>query len=593
MLTIDGTQYARTPDNAALDITGDIDLRAAVRLIDWTPSVEATLINKADAQLSYLFDVTTSGLLRFAWSSDGSSFNLVDSSTAPTVTDNTLLLVRVTGQVPTTVKFYTRTSTDANAFTDLDDDTIGVGAWVQLGVTQATASTPSIFSGNSTVRVGVNVHGDFLAAIIKNGVAGTAVANPDFYANVLPFTDGAGRPWGFVGGNMPLQYASEADEAFALTVSSVSDTVVDLGYATESDAARGLARAEEFGFETYPLYGALGCGSWTVQVARKGGSPVEVEVPASEVSMNRTEDDISTATVSFAQTDLPRWCVGALSDLRPWVHEATLLRDGEVVWVGPISSQIGWKRSSVRIQARDLFAWMERRVLPVSRNFQSVDQSLIFYQLVLDALSRDPSPNFAFDVDLAGVLASRTVSSADHLRAADVLRDIANVAVDWTMIGRTLRVRGQGRGTLLPNQLLDAHVLAEPELTEDGIQAASEWVVTGATGISATYGGVDPDAGLVTQVYADQDITTVSDAHDAAVALLNASGTEPLQVACDLAPEAPFSFNDLVPGDFIDTRLSFGAQGVAEPLMISSVSVTVQSAEKVSLVLVRPSTGAT
>lgn len=343
--------------------------------------------------------------------------------------------------------------------------------------------------------------------------------------------------------------------------------------------------------KNYRRSGTLGCGSWTVQIGRRSGSPIEVEVPASSVRMGRIEDDISTASVSFANSDIPDWCVGALADLRPWVYELSLLRDGEQAWVGPISDRITLKRSATDVDARDLFTWMERRLLPFRRQFTNADLCSIFEQYVLDALARDSSPNITLDVTLSGILGSRLVDASQRKRAADALRDLAQVGVDFTMIGRTLRVRGRGQGDVLPNPLLDAHVLDEPQANLDGLQAASEWVVTSSDdAVFGSAGGVGIDTGLVTQVLSDSDITSSLDATTAATELLAASGAEPLQITCDLNPDAPFDFNDLVPGNFIDTRLSFGHFAVNELTMLSGVSVDAAAGrEKVSLTLVRPS----
>lgn len=384
--------------------------------------------------------------------------------------------------------------------------------------------------------------------------------------------------------------ADETDETIPIhSVSGGTDDVVFLGVAEETDEAIPLLSIRTGPVvRSYPRAGTLGCGSWTVQVSRRGGTPVEVEVPATSVRMNRTEDDLSAATASFANSGVPDWCVGALADLRPWVYELSLLRDSSSVWAGPISNQLTFTRSSTTIDARDLFSWMERRVLPYSRHFDDDELSDIFAQLVDDALSADPSPNITTDVMASGILLDRTIQAADFTRAADALRDLAAIGVDFTMVGRTMRVRPRGGGDLLPNALLDAHVLAEPQATLDGIQATSQWIVTGDTNIWGAAGGVGHDTGLVTQVYSDPDIIRVPDGRAAAVELLAASGVEPLQVKCSLNPDAPFDFNDLIPGNFIDTRLDCGNYQVDEVLMLSGLDIDARGGkERVDITLIR------
>jgi hypothetical protein len=211
-ITLDGCHYAKTDDDSSLDITGDIDIRAAAALDDWTPTDPQCFVGKwvEPTERSYVFDVANaalggSGKLRFAWSTNGSDGADVTSSVAPTVSDGNLLLCRVTidvdnGSGGKSIRFYTKTSTPADAFTDLSSDT----GWTQLGSTQTFPGTTSIFASTSPVCVGrlnpasdvENALGTFYSAIVKNGIAGTTVADPDFYAGDLPFTDGAGRDWG-------------------------------------------------------------------------------------------------------------------------------------------------------------------------------------------------------------------------------------------------------------------------------------------------------------------------------------------------------------------------------------------------------------
>ena len=86
-LRVTGTSgdYASTPDAAALDITGDIDLRVKVALDDWTPAAESTLIAKYTAtgnQRSYALAVTATGALIFRWSEDGTAEKSETSSAA-------------------------------------------------------------------------------------------------------------------------------------------------------------------------------------------------------------------------------------------------------------------------------------------------------------------------------------------------------------------------------------------------------------------------------------------------------------------------------------------------------------------------------
>lgn len=187
--------YASTPDNAALDITGSIDLRAKITPDSWTPSADMNLISKWNStsnQRSYRFNLRASGVLRLSWSVDGGSVNQVssDSTVATGFLDGTTHWVRATlATASGTVTFYT--SPD------------GV-SWTQLGFTVVTGAT-SIFNSTATGGVGASVAGtaDIYSGMIHearilNGINGTLVAQPQFDiqpAGTTSFNDAQGRAW--------------------------------------------------------------------------------------------------------------------------------------------------------------------------------------------------------------------------------------------------------------------------------------------------------------------------------------------------------------------------------------------------------------
>lgn len=205
-MNVPGTSggFASTPDAAALDITGDIDIRCRVALTDWTPSGQQPLVAKWNVtgnQLSYEFRITTTGILQLLWSTTGAVGGLLtaDSTVAPSVIDGGILWVRATMDVVSganrVITFYT--STDAT-----NDHTLVT--WTQLGATVTTAGTTSIYAGTATLAVGARsddverITGYVYAAAVLNGIGGTVVANPNFTGLALgatSFVDGAGRTW--------------------------------------------------------------------------------------------------------------------------------------------------------------------------------------------------------------------------------------------------------------------------------------------------------------------------------------------------------------------------------------------------------------
>lgn len=190
--------YASTPDNAALDITADLDIRADATLTSWTAVGTRTFCGKYNStgnQESYRLSVITGGILRLNWTTDGSTDITRDSTVAVPVTTGRLA-VRATldvdnGAAGHTVQFWTGPSIN--------------GPWTLLGTSVITAGVTSIFSGSAVGSVGaINdgtgglLTGRMHAAQIRSGINGTIVANPDFSIQAVgaaSFVDSAGRTW--------------------------------------------------------------------------------------------------------------------------------------------------------------------------------------------------------------------------------------------------------------------------------------------------------------------------------------------------------------------------------------------------------------
>src|SRR5262245_55772106 len=194
---VSGT-YVSTPDNAALDITGDIDIRADMTMLDWTPFTNASVVTKwgAAGTRAYLIQIAPDGKLSIIWSNDGTAVNTLTSTVSIPGIDGQRLAIRATLDVDNgaggkTANFYSAPSIN--------------GLWTQIGSSVVSGGTTSIFSGTAVVEIGGHTSGTldlFPATIhsveIRNGIEGTMVANPNFAAQnvgTTSFTDQAGRVW--------------------------------------------------------------------------------------------------------------------------------------------------------------------------------------------------------------------------------------------------------------------------------------------------------------------------------------------------------------------------------------------------------------
>lgn len=174
--------YASTPDAAALDVTGEIDLVLRVGLIDWTPAFISVLASKwgaTNADKAYILYVNTSGTLVFAFY-DGSAERTATSA-APSLTDATTYWIRCRRTTDGVVRFY-----------QAADQSSVPSSWTQIG-SDVAGTAGSLQATTSTLMVGRNgdaanpfpCTGDFFRCQVWSGNStsgGTVVFDADFTA---------------------------------------------------------------------------------------------------------------------------------------------------------------------------------------------------------------------------------------------------------------------------------------------------------------------------------------------------------------------------------------------------------------------------
>ena len=171
--------YASTPDSAALDITGDIQIDAWIQADDYSTAANQNIVAKwtsSGNQRAYkLRIVAGGGALGLDISQNGSSqININSTANIPGI-DGAGIWVRVTldvddGAGNRVTKFYT----------SADGET-----WAQLGSTVTTAGTVSIFASTANLRVGQQnqsgsespFSGRIYRTRIYNGIGGTLAAD--------------------------------------------------------------------------------------------------------------------------------------------------------------------------------------------------------------------------------------------------------------------------------------------------------------------------------------------------------------------------------------------------------------------------------
>ncbi|MER5559711.1 hypothetical protein ABT071_14005 [Streptomyces sp. NPDC002506] len=202
-LSVPGTlgQGAVTPDAAALDITGDLDVRIDATLTNWTtmgvgPAVDLCgKYNTGGNQRSWFLQ-QRNGFPYLEWSPDGATTVQAAGSVSPPTPVGGRNAWRATldvnnGSGGWTVTFYTAPTI--------------AGPWTQLEQIVTTSGTTSIFNSTTALTLGdgsdltfAKAAGAIHAFQLRNGIGGTLVANPDFTVQTpgaTSFVDSTGKTW--------------------------------------------------------------------------------------------------------------------------------------------------------------------------------------------------------------------------------------------------------------------------------------------------------------------------------------------------------------------------------------------------------------
>lgn len=194
-----GTEAFTTPDNAAHDISTDIDVRVELAPNDWVHAYEiAAKYSTAGDNRSWGLLIQADGTVLFLWSPNGTFASRIatESTVAVPAYNGQRVAIRATLDVDNGAGGNTTTFYYSNSIN---------GTWRQLGSPVTLTGTTSVFNSNAQLEVGsisgltdVGLSGNVYAFQLWNGINGTKVVDLDFSVaspGSTTLTDNTGFVW--------------------------------------------------------------------------------------------------------------------------------------------------------------------------------------------------------------------------------------------------------------------------------------------------------------------------------------------------------------------------------------------------------------
>ncbi|MFI2367309.1 hypothetical protein [Streptomyces sp. NPDC018833] len=212
-MTATGIHSVSTPNSAALDVLGDIDVRVDVALLDYSDPQMLAIRWAAGGHLHWALATGADGQLILWWSPTGLSAaqRWAESTIAVPAHHGQRLTVRATldvddGAGGCQVRFYTSNSLNAQVWNPLGDPVTPTGS----GTTSLFDAAAPLYIGDNQVSLtpdgtsGITrLKGRAYGLQVRNGIDGTLVADVDTAAQAAAggssFTDATGLVWSVTG----------------------------------------------------------------------------------------------------------------------------------------------------------------------------------------------------------------------------------------------------------------------------------------------------------------------------------------------------------------------------------------------------------
>jgi len=299
-----------------------------------------------------------------------------------------------------------------------------------------------------------------------------------------------------------------------------------------------------------------------------------------ETSLNytRVRNDFSAAelVVSLLGED-DEFCDECVGAVRTWCHELHILRGDSEVWSGPVT-YVSSGRDDVQILARDNMAWLDRTPIKVELDVDEMDLVDIAAKVITDNITPDTGAGcLVIEKRATGVVPEdgyyRDVGEG---YVGDVLRDLVNLGLNFTVLGRKLILFGV-KPLADVGSLTEDDLLGDIRVVEDGATAVTEAVVVGNG--AEGYASVNGVCGEVGLIVSNDTIETDEDAEALAKWYVASGYPTPLQIVMPpdttLSPEANLRMSDLVPGVSVQVSIDWSCRPAFAEMVLTGMKVDV------------------
>jgi len=323
--------------------------------------------------------------------------------------------------------------------------------------------------------------------------------------------------------------------------------------------------------------GTCGVEQYEAQLIDRTGTKVlDVFDGLTEVNWERRKDSVTVASVV---ANITGDC-GALGDVDPYATGLRLLRNGDVVWEGPVY-EVRERFNTVEVVARDVAHWLDVRVIRnvINDEDRARDAVLIARDVVREGFRYD-DPNVLpyLQVVPGGTKLTRKTDPADRPYAGAELSDLARVGMDWVVVGRRIVLMPPDHHLGRAAQITHEDILGDWDIIKAGRDFASRQITAGEGALVARRGGKDRRYGLVEQVNNEQSLTTQEAVDNAAESRYVVTPRPPVWVSLDdgvtLRPETPVTIEELVPGVVFPGSFELRCTAVQQDFQLQRVSVS-------------------